>query len=269
MESVPLLTAAASSAVENLWKLQNRMGGIAMKINAEGYDYRELNKIIKNYGDADLTIEKCIGQRYLGCGLSAGKLTINGIPGNALGAYLDGASITVLGNAQDSVGDTMNEGNIVIHGSCGDTPGYAMRGGKIIIKGNAGYRAGIHMKSYQDKSPVLVIGGTAGSFLGEYQAGGRIIVLGLGSSDPSPVGYFCGTGMHGGKIFLRCSKLPSSLPKQVNAKLATKEDLKEIELDIEQYCREFGYAKGGILDHPFYVLTPNTKNPYKQLYVHC
>jgi glutamate synthase domain-containing protein 3 len=34
------------------------------------------------------------------------------------------------------------------------------------------------MKAYQDKIPILVIGGTAGSFLGEYQAGGLIIVLG-------------------------------------------------------------------------------------------
>mgnify|MGYP002508363490 CR=1 FL=1 len=44
---------------------------------------------------------------------------------------------------------------------------------------NAGYRAGIHMKAYKDKVPVMVIGGTAGSFLGEYQAGGVIVVLGL------------------------------------------------------------------------------------------
>jgi glutamate synthase domain-containing protein 3 len=240
-----------------------------MNINGQALDFQELNKLIKNAGTADLTIDNCIGQRYLGCGRSGGKLMINGIPGNALGAYLNGADITVYGNAQDSVGDTMNEGSIIIHGSCGDTPGYAMRGGRIMIKGNAGYRAGIHMKSYRDKSPVLVIGGSAGSFLGEYQAGGRIIVLGLSGSGDCPVGYFCGTGMHGGKIFLRCSNLPTSLPDQVNARLADKKDLQEIEADIEQFCREFGFAKGGILEHPFYVLTPNTKNPYKQLYVHC
>lgn len=50
-----------------------------------------------------------------------------------------------------------------------DATGYAMRGGKIFVRGNAGYRAGIHMKAYKDKTPVLVIGGKAGSFLGEYQ----------------------------------------------------------------------------------------------------
>lgn len=240
-----------------------------MNINAMSFDFQELNRKIKNSVDENLTINNCMGQRFLGCGLSAGTLRISGTPGNALGAYLDGAEITVLGNAQDSVGDTMNEGNIFIHGSCGDTPGYAMRGGKIFIKENAGYRAGIHMKSYQDKSPVLIIGGSAGSFLGEYQAGGKIIVLGLGSSQPCPVGNFCGTGMHGGKIYLRCKELPASLPDQVNASAAGKEDLLEIEADIELFCREFGLAKVGIMNHPFFVLTPNTKSPYRQMYVHC
>lgn len=240
-----------------------------MNINAAAVDFQELNKRIKSSTEKELVIDNCMGQRYLGCGLSSGLLKIHGVPGNALGAYLDGANITVYGNAQDSAGDTMNEGTIFIHGSCGDTPGYSMRGGKIFIKGNAGYRAGIHMKSYQNKSPVLVIGGCAGSFLGEYQAGGRIVVLGLSGETKCPVGYFCGTGMHGGKIYLRCSELPPSLPEQVNAKPADDEDLREIEPEIEQFCREFGYAKRGILDHPFYVLTPNTKNPYRQLYVHC
>ncbi len=240
-----------------------------MNINALALDYQELNQKIKNVSQKELIIKNCMGQRYIGCGLSKKVLQIYGVPGNALGAYLEGAELTVYGNAQDSVGDTMNEGMIFVHGSCGDTPGYAMRGGKIFVRGNAGYRAGIHMKSYKDKSPVLIIGGSAGSFLGEYQAGGKIVVLGLGSGKDCPVGNFCGTGMHGGKIYLRCESLPSNLPKQVNGKLAGFEDLQEIEAEIEQFCREFGFAKRGILDHPFYVLTPNTKNPYRQLYVHC
>lgn len=240
-----------------------------MKINALTDDFQALNRKIKESIKENLTIENCMGQRYIGCGLSRGTLRICGIPGNALGAYLDGADIIVFGNAQDSIGDTMNAGSIFIHGSCGDTPGYAMRGGKIFIKENTGYRAGIHMKSYQDKTPVLIIGGTAGSFLGEYQAGGKIIVLGLGSKQACPVGNFCGTGMHGGKIYLRCELPPSNLPPQVNAKLADREALQEIEPDVEQFCSEFGIDTEMVLDHPFYVLTANTKNPYRQLYVHC
>lgn len=67
----------------------------------------------------------------------------------------------------------------MIHGSAGDAAGYAMRGGKIYVRDHAGYRAGIHMKEYKKKVPIMIIGGCAGSFLGEYQAGGILIVLGL------------------------------------------------------------------------------------------
>ena len=170
--------------------------------------FKTLNNLIRNSKDAEVTIDNCIGQRFIGDGLRGKTITINGTPGNALGAYLDGARIVVNGNAQDATGDTMNDGDIFIHGSSGDATGYAMRGGRIYVKGDAGYRAGIHMKAYREKLPVLVIGGAAGSFLGEYQAGGIIIVLGLGCESEIPVGYFCGTGMHGGKIYLRCDKLP-------------------------------------------------------------
>ena len=146
-------------------------------------------------------------------------------PGNALGSYLNGAAIELYGNAQDATGDTMNDGNIFIQGSSGDATGYAMRGGVSCIEGNVGYRAGIHMKAYQDKLPVLLVGGNAGSFLGEYQAGGLIIVLGLDQPDGRPpMGNFCGTGMHGGKIFLRCDVRPTGLPAQVSVCQAAPED---------------------------------------------
>lgn len=67
----------------------------------------------------------------------------------------------------------MNGGSIVVRGSVGDTAGYAMRGGEIYVQGNAGYRAGIHMKAYQDQQPVIVIGGRAGSFLGNIRQAAR------------------------------------------------------------------------------------------------
>lgn len=240
-----------------------------MKITADLMHFQTLNDRIRETDDKRVTIDNCIGQRYIASGLSGKKITINGTPGNALGAYLNGCEITVNGNAQDATGDTMNDGAIYVHGSSGDATGYAMRGGKIFVKGDSGYRAGIHMKAYKDKIPVLVIGGRAGSFLGEYQAGGIIVVLGLGTDGVEPpVGYFCGTGMHGGKIFLRCENAPANLPKQVISRPATKEDLAEIDSLIGEYAKEFGLNKSELLDHAFTVLVPNTKNPYKQLYTH-
>ena len=207
-----------------------------------------------------------MGQRFIGAGASDKKIMINGVPGNALGAYMDGGTIMVDGNAQDATGDTMNDGLIVINGSSGDATGYSMRGGAIFVKGNAGYRAGIHMKAYQDKIPLLVIGGAAGSFLGEYQAGGHIVVLGLGCEERVPFGYFCGTGMHGGKIFIRSAQSLTNLPPQVLASDATDEDMQEIMPYITEYGKRFGIPIETILPYHFYVLTPNAKSPYKRLY---
>ena len=185
-------------------------------INIEGLGYREINERLRTAPACELT--GCCGQRFIGAGMGPGELKIEGVPGNALGVYLNGGSITVFGNAQDAVGDTMNAGEIIVHGSIGDAAGYAMRGGRILVKGDAGYRAGIHMKAYEDKAPVMIIGGRAGSFLGEYQAGGLIIVLAL--SGGRPVGAFPCTGMHGGKMLIRGSCKDIVFPSQVTARPA-------------------------------------------------
>lgn len=169
-------------------------------IEASGLSFSQLNETIRHAGK-ECRICACQGQRFIAAGMSSKRLEIDGIPGNALGAYLGGGSITVNGNAQDAVGDTMSAGRIVIHGSTGDAAGYAMRGGEIFIRDNAGYRAGIHMKAYKQHKPVIVIGGRAGSFLGEYQAGGLILVLGLHTDAAAIVHFFPCTGMHGGKWF--------------------------------------------------------------------
>ena len=141
-------------------------------IDAADLGYQMLNERIQNT-TGSCTVTNCCGQRFLAAGMAGREITVRGVPGNALGAFLNGARIFVEGNAQDAVGDTMNDGVIAIAGSVGDAAGYAMRGGRIYIRGDAGYRAGIHMKAYEDKVPVMVIGGCAGSFLGEYQAGGQ------------------------------------------------------------------------------------------------
>ena len=135
------------------------------------------------------------------------------------------------------------------------------------MQGDAGYRAGIHMKAYEDKVPVLVIGGRAGSFLGEYQAGGVIVVLGIGSEDRQPVGNFCGTGMHGGRIFLRTEHLPKDLPQQVIAEKASAQDMEIAAPLIRRYCEKFGADAAALPGDTYYMLRPNSKNPYKQLYV--
>lgn len=236
-----------------------------MTIDAKGLCFRELNQQLPSAGSC--TITGCMGQRFIAAGLGNTDITIEGVPGNALGAYLDGANITVKGNAQDAVGDTMNAGSITIHGSIGDAAGYAMRGGVIYVRDNAGYRAGIHMKEYKEKKPKMIIGGRTGSFLGEYQAGGVILVLGLHTDGKPIVGNFPCTGMHGGKMYLRGSCKEIAFPNQVHVRPAAPDELAEIRDYVDEYCRLFGGSPEAIMDSSFTAVVPDSKNPYKQMYV--
>ena len=237
-----------------------------MLLDVKNVEYTALNDAVRRCG-GECRVINCLGQRFIGAGLTGTQVTIDGIPGNVLGAYLNGGEIIVHGNAQDAVGDTMNEGKIVIHGNIGDAAGYAMRGGRIFVRGNAGYRAGIHMKQYKDKVPVLVIGGRTGSFLGEYQAGGVIVVLGLHTDGKKIVHNFPCTGMHGGKLFLRGKCDDIEFPSQVTARPAGSADLAEIQEYVAEFCKEFDCSSQEIMNSPFTVVTPDSKNPYKQMYV--
>ena len=232
-------------------------------INATGLDFKELNEEIRKTDEAEIIGLE--GQRYIGCGTENKRLYLCGFSGNGLASFMSGGEITVYGNAQDQICDTMNNGTVIIHGSAGDAAGYAMRGGEIYIEGKVGYRAGIHMKEYGDKKPVIVIGESTGSFLGEYQAGGLIIVLNL--KNVAPVGFFCGTGMHGGKIFLRTEEKPLNISPKVNVSKAKNSDLNEIEKYVTKYAELFKKDAKSILNSTFYVLTPDSSNPYKELYV--
>lgn len=236
-----------------------------MIIDARDMDQQVLNEAIRLCQDARIELRNVNGQRYIGDCLADTELHVYGTPGNALGAYMNGAEVFVYGNAQDAAGDTMNGGTITIYGAAGDATGYGMRGGTILVEGNIGYRAGIHMKEYEGRSPLIIAGGTAGSFLGEYLAGGTIVVLGLGKEREMPVGNFCGTGMHGGQIILQCSEA-DNLPPQVRAEPV---DISVVAPYIEMYCAAFGDGqREELLRRPYMRLTPNTSNPYKQLYTY-
>ena len=181
--------------------------------------------------------------------------------------YKDYVSNTLYINRTATSDAQMNDGEIFVRGSIGDAAGYAMRGGKIFVKGNAGYRAGIHMKAYGEKMPVIVIGGAAGSFLGEYQAGGVIVVLGLNIGSRKMISNFPCTGMHGGRMYARGKCEDILFPPQVSQRPAEKEELEEIRRYVSEYCAHFGGSVEEIMDSPFTVVTPDTSNPYNQLYV--
>ena len=104
-------------------------------------------------------------------------------------------------------------------------------------------------------------------FLGEYQAGGIIIVLGLETGGKKTVGTFPCTGMHGGKVYLRGDCEGIRLPAQVSSRKATEADMSEIETYLDEYCGIFGLDRNMIKSQQYTVITPDSSNPYKQLYV--
>ena len=68
-------------------------------------------------------------------------------------------------------------------------------------------------------------------------------------------------------MFLRSSCEEILFPGQVTARRATAEELEEIREYLSEYCSDFGYSIDELLSEPFTVITPDSKNPYKQMYV--
>ena len=115
---------------------------------------------------------------------------------------------------------------------------------------------------------MIVIGGRAGSFLGEYQAGGLILVLGAAHRRPArSTAIFPCTGMHGGKMVFRGDVSSIRFPDQVTLHNATAEDMAEIAPYVREYCRLFDRDAEAMLRDNYTVITPDSKNPYQQMYV--
>jgi len=242
-----------------------------MELIAKGVYYSDLNAQIKKLAakPCEIDVKQVCGHRYIGCGLkSHTQLRVFGTLGNDSACYMDGATLEVFGNAQDGIANTMNDGKLIIHGSCGDIIGYAMRGGEMFIKNYAGYRVGIHMKEYYEKIPKIVIGSKAGDFLGEYMAGGRIVVLGLGlQNGEDAAGRFFGTGMHGGKMFIRGSVNEALMGKEVAQQDLDEDDKAFLEQTIADYAAYFGTDTSEIKIDEFRKYQPTSARPYGEMYV--
>lgn len=243
-----------------------------MKINAKDLHYKDLNKQIKkavSSGEKEIRLANVNGQRYIGSGIKEeASIEISGVPGNDLAAFMDGPTILSYSNAQDAVGNTMNSGKIVIHGHAGDIVGYSMRGGKIFIKDDVGYRVGIHMKSYKESHPVVIVGGTARDFLGEYMAGGLLIVLGLNEKKSEIVGNHVGTGMHGGTIYVRGELEDHQLGREIGVIDIDDEDMRRLRVYLKEYANEFDLDLHEIMEKRFTKLVPQTHRPYGKLYAY-
>lgn len=244
-----------------------------LQIDALGLHYRELNNRLRQAvgtGVCRIELQNVYGQRYLGTDLHQPvEIHIHGTPGNDLGSFMDGPRIVVHGNAQDGCGNTMNGGELIIHGRAGDATGHSMRGGKIFVRDDVGYRVAIHMKEYEGQRPAVVIGGTAQHFLGEYMAGGVLVVLGL-NLEPGErhTASFIGTGMHGGVMYIRGEVDDYQLGKEVGSVSLTEADDQILRPLVEEFAAHFGQDVAQILDRPFTKLAPLSVRPYGQLYAY-
>lgn len=260
---------------------------MAVCIDASGLHFRALNERIRaalDGGERAITVEHVCGQRYLGAGLTgSARVVVRGVPGNDLGAFMDGPEIVVHGNAQDGVANTMNAGCIVIHGDCGDIPGHAMRGGCLYVRGRVGYRAGIHMKASGSRLPpgppaearkggfpVVVVGTTAEDYLGEYMAGGILLVLDLDRENgrSSPVAEYVGTGMHGGAIYLRGQVEPWQLGAEVGVEALAEHDWTAMRAILADYGAALDVDVSSFAPGDFVKLLPRTTRPYGTLYAY-
>ena len=244
-------------------------------IDAEGLYYRDLNQIIRDRVKEGVTRFRLLnvnGQRYIGAGITKEVfIEIHGVAGQDLGIFMNGPTIEVFGNAQDCVGNTMEGKKIVVHGMAGDVCGYGMRGGKLHILRDVGYRVGIHMKTYRDMVPVIIVGGKAGDFFGEYMAGGILVLLNLWNDGSPSVGDYLATGMHGGVIYIRGDVDPYIMGKEVGQVEMTKKDRALLKGLLEDYCKDFsayGLDLHRILQVPFTKLIPVSTRPYGKVYAY-
>jgi glutamate synthase domain-containing protein 3 len=96
-------------------------------------------------------------------------------------------------------------------------------------------------------------------------AGGLILVLNK-ENVKDPIDDYTGVGMYGGKILVRAHLLDTLLPKQIKCKKVDGQELAEFTPYIKEYAEEFGAEFAALTKGDFYLLTPDSSNPYKRLY---
>ena len=141
---------------------------------------------VSGSGDQELRIEGDLRRvKFLGAGMTAGRLTVTGDAGMHTGAEMRGGELVVEGDVGDFAGTGMRGGRLVVGGSAGHHLGGAypgersgMRGGEILVHGDAGDQMGAGLR----RGLIAVagrVGGTAGLRM---LAGTMVAVGGLGAS---------------------------------------------------------------------------------------
>jgi len=118
--------------------------------------------------------------KFLGAGMTAGRLTIAGDAGMHTGAGMSGGELVVAGAVGDFAAVGMRGGRLVVEGSAGHHLGAAhqgeragMRGGEILVHGDAGEQVGAGLRR-----GLIAVAGRAGAAAGLRMLAGTIVALG-------------------------------------------------------------------------------------------
>jgi len=163
-----------------------------------GRRQRTLGDLFEVEGDGatEIQIEGDLSHvKWIGQGMTQGRITIQGNVGLHLGSAMQGGEIVVQGNVGAWAGAQMAGGTLRVCGKAGAMLGgpYAgqgrgMRGGIIVVEGDAGGRAGERMRR-----GLIVVQGNVGEFAGARMIAGTLVVLGS-------LGARAGAGMKRGTI---------------------------------------------------------------------
>jgi formylmethanofuran dehydrogenase subunit C len=141
--------------------------------------------------------------RYVGAGMTTGRLTVAGDVGSHAGAGMRGGELHVEGDAGDWAGAGMRGGTLVVRGSAGRSLGgvypgerAGMRGGEIVVHGDAGEQAGAGLRR-----GLIAVAGRVGDAAGLRMLAGTIVALG-------GLGPRAGAGMRRGSIVTMASATP-------------------------------------------------------------
>jgi formylmethanofuran dehydrogenase subunit C len=136
---------------------------------------------VEGPGGDEIEIRGDVGRvKWIGRGMTRGRIAISGNAGMHLGAYMKGGTIEVGGSVSDWIGAEMRGGLIRIAGDAGGQIGAAyrgslsgMNGGTILIGGSAGIEVGMRMRR-----GIIAVKGRVRDFAGLQMKGGTIVLMG-------------------------------------------------------------------------------------------
>jgi formylmethanofuran dehydrogenase subunit C len=132
-------------------------------------------------GGEELRVEGDLRRvKFLGAGMTSGRLIVAGDAGMHTGADMHGGELVVEGDVGTFAGTGMRGGRLVVQGSAGHHLGGAhpgeragMRGGEILVHGDAGDQVGAGLRR-----GLIAVAGRIGDAAGLRMLAGTIVALG-------------------------------------------------------------------------------------------